>query len=177
MSSKYLPVESYISSDQLKDRIRQLGRDISDHYKNDEILVLSVLNGAIMFTADLVRQITSPVNLNFIRASSYKNAKESSGSVEIDLSSVANKIQNSNVLIIEDIVDSGNTYSALLAEVQKYNPNDIKFASLLFKPARLKNKVKIDFLGFEIENKFVIGYGLDYEGLYRELPFVGLYKK
>ena len=168
-------VDVYISEERIRSRIRELGKIITEQYKGEELFVVAVLNGSFMFCADLIREIKCPVILEFVGASSYGEGTESSGNVKITMD-LKRDIAGKNVLVVEDIVDTGLTLSNLLEVFKSRKPKSLKLASLLFKPARLKHKVPIDYLGFEIEDKFVIGYGLDYAGKYRELPYIGVYK-
>lgn len=126
-----------------------------------------------MFCSDLIKKINLPLKLEFISLSSYGDNTQSSGSVRLEMDITAN-IEGKNVLIVEDIVDSGLTIKTLMEIMAVRKPTTVKLASLLFKPSKLKHKVTIDYLGFEIEDKFVIGYGLDYAGRYRELPYIGV---
>lgn len=168
-------IDVLISKEELNSRVTELGSEISHYYGNSEVIVISVLNGAAMFTMDLIKHFQFPVNLQFVKASSYGSNQISSGNVELNLQSVGDSIKGKKVLVIEDIVDTGHTYHKITETLKQFRPDEIKFASLLFKPARLEREVSIDYLAFEIEDQFVIGYGLDLDGLYRELPFVGIY--
>lgn len=169
-----MTITEYISSEKIKERICQMGAEISGDYAGKEIVVVGILNGAFMFCADLVREIKSPVRLDFMLTSSYGDGTVSSGNIKIKLD-MKKSVQNKHVLIVEDIVDTGMTISCLLEMMKARNPASIKLASLLYKPARAKYKIDIDYLGFEIEDKFVIGYGLDLAGRFRELPYIGIY--
>lgn len=169
-----MAVEVYISEEKIAKRIDELAAQINQDYKGEELYVIGVLNGAFMFCADLIRKINVPVTLDFMSASSYGDGTTSSGNVKINLD-IKKEIKGQNVLIVEDIVDTGLTLSALRKEIESRGPKSLKLASLLFKPARLEHKVPIDYLAFEIEDNFVIGYGLDYAGRYRELPYIGIY--
>ena len=126
-----------------------------------------------MFCSDLIKKIDRPVTLEFIQVSSYGDSTVSSGSVKLE-TDLSGSIAGKNVIVVEDIVDSGLTVKTLLELLNMRKPKSIKLASLLYKPSRNIHKVNIDYLGFEIEDKFVIGYGLDYAGRYRELPYVGI---
>lgn len=126
-----------------------------------------------MFCSDLIKKINCPLKLEFISLSSYGDSTNSSGNVRLEMDITAN-IEGKNVVIVEDIVDSGLTIKTLLEMLSVRKPKTVKLASLLFKPSKLKHKVDIDYLGFEIEDKFVIGFGLDYAGRYRELPYIGI---
>ena len=168
--------ETYISQEDIAKRVKELGKEITEAFQGEELIVVGVLNGAFMFVADLVREIKIPVHLEFMKASSYGDGTVSSGSVDIHLD-IKSDIKGKNVLVVEDIVDTGLTLSGIIKDFKGRDPKNLKTCSLLFKPARLENKVDIDYLAFEIEDKFVIGYGLDYAGKYRELPYIGIYSE
>ncbi len=168
----YTP-ETLISEEEITTRIEALGKAITNDFEGQDIIVICVLKGAFMFCSDLIKRINLPLKLEFISLSSYGDSTQSSGSVRLEMDITAN-IEGKNVLIVEDIVDSGLTISTLMDIMAVRKPKAVKLASLLFKPSKLKHKVDIDYLGFEIEDKFVIGYGLDYAGRYRELPYIGV---
>jgi hypoxanthine phosphoribosyltransferase len=168
----YTP-EILIPEDEIVQRIEALGKAITNDYHGEELVVICVLKGAFMFCTDLIKKINRPLRLEFISLSSYGDSTNSSGSVRLEMDITAN-IEGKNVLIVEDIVDSGLTIKTLMELLSVRHPKSVKLASLLFKPEKLKHKVTIDYLGFEIEDKFVIGYGLDYAGRYRELPYIGI---
>ncbi len=168
----YTP-ETLISEEEIAQRIEALGKAITNDFEGQDLIVICVLKGAFMFCSDLIKKINLPMKLEFISLSSYGDNTQSSGSVRLEMDITAN-IEGKNVLIVEDIVDSGLTIKTLLEIMSVRKPTQVKLASLLFKPSKLKHKVNIDYLGFEIEDKFVIGYGLDYAGRYRELPYIGV---
>jgi hypoxanthine phosphoribosyltransferase len=168
----YTP-EVLISEEEIALRIAALGRAITEDFHNEDLVVICVLKGAFMFCSDLIKKINVPMKLEFISLSSYGDATNSSGNVRLEMDITAN-IEGKNVLIVEDIVDSGLTIKTLMDLLSVRKPKTVKLASLLFKPVKLKHKVNIDYLGFEVEDKFVIGYGLDYAGRYRELPYIGI---
>ncbi len=168
----YTP-ETLISEEEIMGRIEALGKAITNDFEGQDIIVICVLKGAFMFCSDLIKRINLPLKLEFISLSSYGDNTHSSGSVRLEMDITAN-IEGKNVLIVEDIVDSGLTIKTLMEIMAVRKPKAVKLASLLFKPSKLKHKVDIDYLGFEIEDKFVIGYGLDYAGRYRELPYIGV---
>ena len=168
----YTP-EALISEDEIALRIQELGAAITRDFENEELVVICVLKGAFIFCSDLIKRINCPLSLEFISLSSYGDSTNSSGNVRLEMDITAN-IEGKNVLIVEDIVDSGLTIKTLMEMLSVRKPKTVKLASLLFKPVKLKHKVNIDYLGFEIEDKFVIGYGLDYAGRYRELPYIGI---
>ncbi|NTW51107.1 MAG: hypoxanthine phosphoribosyltransferase [Chlorobiaceae bacterium] len=166
-----LPSE-YISAEQITARVKEMGQAVSDdHADATELTVVCVLNGAFIFTADLVRQITVPCRLEFIRASSYGLLRSSSGMVTLnhDLDLEARR-----VLLVEDIIDTGLTLSRILDELQRLRPASLKICTLLDKPSARKIPVEADYTGFTIPDLFVVGYGLDSAGLYRELPFIAI---
>jgi hypoxanthine phosphoribosyltransferase len=170
-----MSIETYITTEQIAQRNKELGLLITNDYEGEEIVVIGVLNGSFMFFADLVREIKVPLITDFISASSYGSGTTSSGTVNLELD-VRNSIEGKNVLIVEDIVDTGNTITYLLEVIGAKGPKDIKVASLLFKPARKEKDVTVNYLGFEIEDHFVVGYGLDFDGRFRELPYIGIVK-
>jgi len=165
--------EILIPEDEIALRVEALGRAITKDYANQELVVICVLKGAFIFCSDLIKKINCPLKLEFISLSSYGDSTTSSGNVRLEMDITSN-IEGKNVLIVEDIVDSGLTIKKLMELISVRNPKSVKLASLLFKPVKLKHPVKIDYLGFEIEDKFVIGYGLDYAGRYRELSYIGV---
>lgn len=171
-----MAIDVYISEEKIKQRVKELGKQITADYQGEELVVVGVLNGAFVFCADLIREIKLPLYMEFLGASSYGDSTSSSGNVKITLD-LKKDIQGKNILLVEDIIDTGLTISNLFDIFKSRKPKSIKLASLLFKPARLKHPVAIDYLGFEIEDKFVIGHGLDYAGRYRELPYIGVYNQ
>lgn len=168
----YTP-EALITEEEIALRIQALGHAITKDFEDEELIVICVLKGAFIFCSDLIKKINRPISLEFISLSSYGDATNSSGNVRLEMDITAN-IEGKNVLIVEDIVDTGLTIKTLMEMMAVRKPKKVKLASLLFKPVKLKHKVNIDYLGFEIEDKFVIGYGLDYAGRYRELPYIGI---
>ena len=163
----------FISEEDIALRITDLANAITKEFQGEEVTVICVLKGAFMFCSDLVKEIQLPVKLEFMQLSSYGESTTSSGNVQIKLD-LSSSIEGKNVIIVEDIVDSGLTISTLIKMLEARNPKAVKLCSLLYKPSRTTHKVGIDYLGFEIEDKFVIGYGLDYAGRYRELPYIGV---
>lgn len=168
----YTP-EVMISEDEIALRIEALGQAITRDFDGEELVVICVLKGAFIFCSDLIKKINRPLTLEFISLSSYGEGTQSSGNVRLDMDITCN-VEGKNVLIVEDIVDTGLTIKTLMAMLALRGPKEVRLASLLYKPSKLKHKVNIDYLGFEIEDKFVIGYGLDYAGRYRELPYIGV---
>ena len=162
-----------ISSRRIARRVRELGREISLTYRDiDEPLVLVViLKGAAVFASDLLRSLGIPAELEFVRASSYGSGTKSSGRVKL-AHLVEGPLTGRHLLMVEDIVDSGRTINSIRKDLHKSQPASVRLAALLDRPARREVPVDIDFTGFTIPDRFVIGYGLDYAGLYRELPAI-----
>ena len=164
--------EILIGAEELQAKIAELGRQISKDYRGRNPLLICLLRGAVVFLSDLIRAIDIPLEMDFIAISSYGASTESSGVVRLVMDLKSN-IMGRNVLIIEDIVDSGRTLAYILDNLRTRRPADMKVCALLSKPSRREVQVKLDYLGFEIPNKFVVGYGLDYAERYRNLPFIG----
>lgn len=162
--------EIYLSNTQIQERINQIGRAISDEFHGDELIIVGVLNGSFLFMADLVRRIELNIVCDFIKVSSYQGT-ESTGQVK-SLLGLKESIEGKSVLIIEDIVDTGLSMEYLLKELSSHHPKRLAIATLLFKREAFRHKYAIDYVGFEIPNKFVVGYGLDYDGLGRNLPHI-----
>ena len=160
------------SADAIRERVEAIGREITTHYQGKHLTVLVVLKGSFVFAADLVRTIDLPMNVEFIGLRSYGNRITTSGVVEITMD-VKHPLMGEDVLIVEDIVDTGLTLDYLMKNLRTREPASLRLASLLHKPSRTKVEVPIDYAGFEVPDKFVIGYGLDFEGKYRNLPEIG----
>lgn len=169
--NEYNP-EVLISEEEIQIRLKDLAMAINKDYAGEELTVICVLKGAFMFCSDLIKLIELPIKLEFMDLSSYGDSMTSSGEVKINLD-IESTIKNRNVLVVEDIIDSGLTLNSLMKTLLFRNPKDISVATLLYKPARASLDYKIDYLGFEVDDKFVVGYGLDYAGRYRELPYIG----
>lgn len=170
MGIKY---STLISEEDMFKRIEILGKQISKDYKGKEIAAICVLKGGVMFMADLVKHIDVPLSMDFMAVSSYGNETSSTGVVKI-IKDLDESIEGKEVLIVEDIIDSGRTLSYLVNILQDRNPNSIKICTLLDKPERRIVNVDVDYVGFEIPDKFVIGFGLDYMQLYRNLPYIAV---
>jgi len=162
-----------ISAQELRAKAAELGQRLSADYAGRDPLLVCVLKGGFMFLADLMRHITVPHEIDFMATSSYGDATESSGVVRI-LKDLDTPIEGRHVLLVEDIVDTGRTLQYLLHLLADRHPATLKVCALLNKRERREVEVPIHYLGFEIPNEFVVGYGLDYNGLYRNLPFVGV---
>lgn len=165
--------ETMISEEQLKAKVQELGKQIEKDFAGEELLVVGILKGASVFVADLIRTIDLDVNIDFMSVSSYGNSTESSGTVKI-IKDLDVDIEGKNVLIVEDIIDSGLTLSNLVETLKVRNPKSLKLCTLLDKPERRKVNIPVDYVGFVIEDKFIVGYGIDYAEKYRNLPYIGV---
>ncbi|MBA2356943.1 MAG: hypoxanthine phosphoribosyltransferase [Actinobacteria bacterium] len=165
--------EVLIEETALRARIAELGQEISAEYAGRELLLVGVLKGAVFFMADLMRHLTVPCEVDFMAISSYGAATDSSGVVRI-LKDLDINIEDRHVLIVEDIIDSGLTLSYLVRNLESRSPATLEICALLTKPERREQDVDVRWIGFEIPNRFVIGYGLDFAERYRNLPYVGV---
>jgi hypoxanthine phosphoribosyltransferase len=165
--------ETLIDADALRARISELGEEISGYYAGQDLLLIGVLKGAVFFMADLMRHLTVPCEVDFMAISSYGAQTDSSGVVRI-LKDLDINIEGRNVLVVEDIIDSGLTLSYLIRNLESREPASLEVCALLTKPARREIEVPVRWIGFEIPNRFVIGYGLDFAERYRNLPYVGV---
>jgi len=162
-----------LSEKQIQNRVRELGEEISSDYSEKEPITIAVLKGAAIFHADLIRSLSIGVVVDFISVSSYQASTKSSGAVKI-LKDAELNLEGKDILLVEDIIDTGLTINQLIDELKKQQPASIRICSLLSKPERRKIEVPIDYLGFEIPDIFVVGFGLDYAEKYRNLPFIGV---
>jgi hypoxanthine phosphoribosyltransferase len=165
--------ETLVEADRLAERVRELGEEISRDYAGRDLLLVGVLKGAVFFLSDLMRHIDVPCEVDFMAVASYGSSTDSSGVVRI-LKDLDVSIEGRDVLIVEDIVDSGLTLSYLLRTMRARDPRSLEVCALLTKPERRKVELPIRYTGFEIPNRFVIGYGLDYAEKLRNLPFVAV---
>ena len=165
--------EVLIDAERLQDRIDQLGAEISSDYDGRDLLLVGVLKGAVFFMADLMRRLTVPCEIDFMAISSYGASTDSSGVVRI-LKDLDINIEGRHVLIVEDIIDSGLTLSYLVRTLEAREPAGLEVCALMTKPERREIDVDVRYVGFEIPNRFVIGYGLDFAERYRNLPYVGV---
>jgi hypoxanthine phosphoribosyltransferase len=164
-----------VSETEIKKRVKKLGAEIAASYGNEEITVVSIINGAILFTADLLREIPNPIRLDCIRIASYRNDTKSHGKPQL-LQSLTLDISNRHVLLIDDILDTGKTFSVVVNMIQKLNPASLRTCVLLDKRGRREVDFEADFVGFQIPDKFAVGYGLDFAERYRNLPCIGVLK-
>ena len=158
---------TYLDEQKIQEAVGQIGRKIDQDYIGKNPLFVCILSGSFMFTSDLVKNFTGECEITFVRLSSY-HGTETTGNVKT-LMGMVESIENRDIIIVEDIVDTGNTLSKFLPEIEKLQPKSIKIVALLVKPDTLKDKVKVDYLCFDIPNDFIVGYGLDYDGLGRNL--------
>lgn len=163
--------EILITEQEVKTRVEQLGAQISRDYQRNDLHLVCILRGGVVFLTDIMRHITVPNTIDFMAVSSYGLSRQSTGQVRITLD-LKDEIQGRNVVLVEDIVDSGYTIASVLKILETRHPRSLKVCALLDKPERREVEVPIDYCGFVIPNKFVFGYGLDLDGYYRNLPFV-----
>jgi hypoxanthine phosphoribosyltransferase len=166
-------IRTLIDAETIQRRTRELGARITEDLRDGDVVVIGVLKGSFVFASDLVRAIDLPLSIDFLALRSYGDGTETSGVVQIT-SDLSRSIEGKDVIVVEDIVDTGLTMTYLLENLETRRPRSVRLASLLHKPARTRVPVKIDYLGFTIEDVFVIGYGLDYAERYRNLPYLGV---
>ncbi|MFI5357197.1 MAG: hypoxanthine phosphoribosyltransferase [Opitutales bacterium] len=164
-----------VTESQIKHRIKTLGRELRKVYGDEEFTVISIINGAILFTADLLREIDNPVRLDCIRISSYRNETKSTGAPQL-ISSLTLDVTKRDVLLIDDILDTGKTLAMVTALLRNLKPASLRVCVLLDKKGRREVDFDADFVGFQIPDKFVVGYGLDFAERYRNLPCIGVLK-
>jgi hypoxanthine phosphoribosyltransferase len=164
-----------VTSEQIEQATARMGEELTREYAGQELVLIGVLKGAIMFIVDLSRAIRLPLTMDFMAVASYGASTETSGIVRI-LKDLDSTIEGKHVLIVEDIIDSGLTLNYILETLQTRNPASVRVCALLSKPARRRVDVPVDYICFEIPDDFVVGYGLDYNQIYRNLPFVGVLK-
>ena len=161
-----------LSEDEIREKVRELGGKITADYKNSNLMLVTVLKGAVVFLADLMRQIDVPAEIDFMVVSSYGSGVKSSGVVKI-VKDLDVPLAGKDILIVEDILDSGLTLSYIKELLESRGPRSIRIATLLDKPSRREVQVPVEFVGFSIPDEFVVGYGIDYAQRYRHLPYVG----
>ncbi len=166
-------IESMIPEEVLDKRIREMGAQISRDYAGKSVHLICILKGSVYFTCELAKRITVPVTMDFMRCSSYGADTKSSGVVKLE-KDLDESVTGQNVIIIEDIIDSGRTLSYLRNLLSQRKPASLKICTLLDKPERRVVDVDVEYVGFQIEDKFVVGYGLDYDQRYRNLPYIGV---
>ena len=166
-------VKVLLSEEEVAKRIDELGRKISEDYAGRQVHLICVLKGGVFFMCELAKRITVPVSMDFMSVSSYGDGTSSSGVVKI-AKDLDEALEGKDVLVVEDIIDSGRTLYYLLDILAKRHPNSMKLCTLLDKPERRVRDVTVDYVGFEIPDEFVVGYGLDYDQKYRNLPYIGV---
>ncbi len=166
-------IRTLIDEKSISEMIERLAAEINRDYENEKLIVVGVLKGSFMFLSDLIKQIKSDTEVFFFKASSYGANTESCGNVKI-VQDIDRDIAGENVLVVEDIIDSGYTMREVMKLLKTRNPKSIKLCSCLSKPSRRECEVRIDYLGFEIPDEFVVGYGLDYAEQFRNLPYIGV---
>ena len=166
-------IRELISEEDVAKKIAEMGAQISKDYEGESVYLLCILKGGVFFTTELAKHITVPVNIDFMSVSSYGGETTSSGIVRI-VKDLDTPIEGKNVLIAEDIIDTGRTLAYLMEHLKQRKPKSLKLCTLLDKPDRRVSDVTVDYTGFEIPDEFVVGYGLDYDQRYRNLPYVGV---
>ena len=163
-----------ISTEEIQEKVKELGQKIDAHYASSdkELVLIGLLRGSVIFMADLCRAISKGHELDFMTVSSYGGGTSSSRDVKI-LKDLDGEIRGKDVLVVEDIIDSGNTLSKVVEMLKTRNPNSIELCTLVSKPSRREIDLEVKFLGFEVEDRFIVGYGLDFDQKYRHLPFIG----
>lgn len=167
--------ETLFTEEQIQAIVEKIGKQISEDYRDKDLLMVSVLKGSLMFMADLMRKITIPCAIDFLSVSSYGNGTSTSGEVRI-LKDLGSTVEGKDLLIVEDILDSGVTLSYLLKTLSARKPASIRLCTFLDKPERRRVDIKADYIGASVPDKFIVGYGLDYAEKYRNIPFVGVLK-
>ena len=165
-----------VSEEQLQAKVAELGAQISADYEGKDLLLVSILKGAVVFMADLMRAVTIPCGIDFMVVSSYGGANTSSTGLVKIIKDLDQDLSGKDVLIVEDILDTGITLSHLMPMLQMRRPNSLRLCTILSKPSRRKADIEPDYCGFEVPDEFVVGYGLDYDEKYRNLPYVGVLK-
>lgn len=167
--------EILFSEEVLTKRIKELADEVSEDYKGKDLLVVGILKGSVIFAAELIKNISTPCEIDFMAVSSYGNSTETSGIVRI-LKDLDNSIEGKDILIVEDIVDTGVTLAYLLKYLKARKANSIEIVALLNKPARRTSDLDVKYIGFEVPDGFIVGYGIDYAEKYRNLPYIGILK-
>ena len=165
-----------LTEEQILNRVREIGKNISKDYKGKDLLIVGILKGSVLFASDLLKNIDIPCEIDFMAVSSYGSSTETSGVVRI-LKDLDHSIEGKDIIIVEDIIDSGITLDYLLKYLKARKANSIEIVTLLTKPARRKVDIEVKYCGFEVPDEFLVGYGLDYAEKYRNLPYVGILKE
>lgn len=171
MNAKTLDLKVYISEEKIKQTVERIGKELTTKFKGKKVVAVCVLKGSFLFFSDLIRQIDTDITCEFFGVSSYHGGTSSSGEVKVTLD-LASPVEGQHVILVEDIVDTGLTMNYLRKALESRNPASLTTVTLLEKPDALKVPCQLDYVGFKITNEFVVGYGLDYEGFYRNLPYI-----
>ncbi len=169
-------IDIMYSKEEIQNKIKLLASKINDYYNKDSIVIICILKGSFIFCSDLVRNLNMPLKIAFIKASSYRDKTYSDGKVDI-IDDIDDNIENKNILVVDDIIDTGYTLNKIISLLKEKNPKSIKLCTLFNKEERRKVDLKSDFYGFDLPNEFIIGYGLDYNEEYRNLPYIGKIKQ
>ncbi|HHV50537.1 MAG TPA: hypoxanthine phosphoribosyltransferase [Clostridiales bacterium] len=167
--------EILFTAEQIQEIVQRIGKKISEDYADKDLIMISVLKGSLMFMADLMRAVTIPCSIDFLSVSSYGAGTTTTGEVKI-LKDLDISLEGKDVLVVEDILDSGMTLSFLLKSLKARNPRSIRLCTLLDKPERRRVNIQADYVGVQVPDKFIVGYGLDYAEKYRNLPYIGVLK-
>lgn len=165
-----------LTEEQILEKVRELGSAISRDYESKDLLIVGILKGSVLFASELIKNITVPCEIDFMAVSSYGNSTETSGVVRI-LKDLEHSIEGKDIIIVEDIIDSGVTLDYLLKYLTARKANSVEIVTLLTKPSRRKVDINVKYCGFEVPDEFLVGYGLDYAEKYRNLPYVGILKE
>jgi hypoxanthine phosphoribosyltransferase len=171
MNAKNLELKTYISEEKIQAKVQEIGKLLTDKLKGKKVTAVCVLKGSFVFYSDLIRSINTDLSCEFFGVSSYHGGTSSSGEVKVTLD-LSTPIEGHHVILVEDIVDTGLTMNYLRKSIEARNPASLTTVTLLEKPEALKVPCKLDYVGFKIENEFVVGYGLDYDGYFRNLPYI-----
>lgn len=165
-------ISVYLTEEQINTRIAEIGAELTEKFKGESVFLICILRGSIFFTTELAKRIDLPMEIDFMTVSSYGAETISSGVINIK-KDLDGSIEGKNVIVVEDIIDSGNTLSRLLQLFKSRNPKTLTLCTLLDKPARRETEVPVDYTGFVVPDKFIVGYGLDWDQKYRNLPYIG----
>lgn len=171
MNAKNLELKTYISEEKIQAKVAEIGKALTTKFKGKKVTAVCVLKGSFMFYSDLIRNINTDITCEFFGVSSYNGGTSSSGEVKVTLD-LSSPVEGQHVILVEDIVDTGLTMNYLKKAIESRNPASLTTIALLEKPEALKVPCKLDYVGFKIENEFVVGYGLDYDGYFRNLPYI-----
>jgi len=171
MNAKNLELKTYITEEKLQAKVAEIGKALTTKFKNKKVTAICVLKGSFMFYSDLIREINTDITCEFFGVSSYHGGTSSSGEVKVTLD-LSTPVEGQHVILVEDIVDTGLTMNYLKKAIESRNPASLTTVALLEKPEALKVSCKLDHVGFQITNEFVVGYGLDYDGYFRNLPYI-----